>query len=143
MWDWLIPYTPAHRRFRLWMALIGATVLIIFYGTVLAVNALLYDKPHQGFSAKARWSDGVLVADLSYARVNLAAKDPIEIIWVSLEGVSGDEPTANTSNGGSVTIPFSKYTGVGNNKSTMDIRFRTTGSPFPVDEWIKVDVPAK
>ncbi len=137
---------PEGRRVRFWLGIASLTLFVLFFGTALIINAILVhneSKQGGGFEAKARWAHGVLIADVSYDGVNLAANDPIEILWVTMDGVSGDHPAPNTSNDGSVTIAFRNFAGSGNTKSMMHIRFRDTRNQAELDQNWKVDVPTK
>jgi len=84
-----------------------------------------------------------LLLDLSYERADLATNHPIKVLWVAVDGISSDELVSAGSAGGSLMVPFSKYTGVGGTKSTIDIRYRMDGDALDMDQYLKVDLPAK
>jgi len=146
MWDWFdvfLPNIPGYRDLRLRIGLILLALFVLFWGTVLAINYFLYLRPgpNNGLGAKAHWSGGVVIADVSYPGINLPAKDPIEVVWATLDGVSGDQPVPMSD--GSLEIPFSKYTGVGNTKSSMQVRYRMGKPPIDMNSYLEVQVPAK
>ena len=132
------------RRIRIWKGAISAIIFLPILGIVY-LSGVLKPKPpdNYGWHAYPRWSGGTLLLDLSYERADLATNHPIKVLWVAVDGISSDELVSAGSAGGSLMVPFSKYTGVGGTKSTIDIRYRMDGDALDMDQYLKVDLPAK